>query len=66
MKQRGLGDTVKAGLRAVGIEKDCNPCAKRQENLNNLVPYDSGAIYRVIEIVDGIYKRYVPKSKRSK
>lgn len=62
--QRGLGDTVKEGLRRVGIDRDCKPCAKRQDILNNLVPYDSGAIYRVIEVVDGIYKRYIPKSKR--
>jgi hypothetical protein len=45
-KSKGLGDTVEAGLQAVGIDKvakwilgeDCN-CDKRKEKLNKLFPY---------------------------
>ena len=45
-KPKGLGDTIEAGLQAVGIDKvakwilgeDCN-CDKRKEKLNKLFPY---------------------------
>jgi hypothetical protein len=45
-KPKGLGDTIEAGLQAVGIDKvakfilgeDCN-CQERKEKLNKLFPY---------------------------
>jgi hypothetical protein len=45
-KPKGLGDTVEAGLKAVGIDKvakwilgeDCG-CQERKEKLNKLFPY---------------------------
>jgi len=37
-KMRGLGDVVAAATKAVGI-KPCEPCRKRQEALNRLVPF---------------------------
>jgi hypothetical protein len=45
-KPKGLGDTVEAGLQAVGIDKvakwilgeDCG-CEQRKEKLNKLFPY---------------------------
>jgi len=45
-KPKGLGDTIEAGLQAVGIDKvakwilgeDCN-CEERKEKLNKLFPY---------------------------
>jgi len=45
-KPKGLGDTVEAGLQAVGIDKvakwilgeDCG-CEERKEKLNKLFPY---------------------------
>ena len=45
-KPKGLGDTIEAGLQAVGIDKvakwilgeDCG-CAERKEKLNKLFPY---------------------------
>lgn len=57
--QRGLGDTVKEVLRVVGIEKDCLPCQKRQDTLNELVNYE-----KTVKIVDGFYKRYIRKKDR--
>lgn len=54
MKQKGLGDTVKAVLKAVGVDKECKPCQGRQETLNELVNYE-----KTVEIVDGFYKRYI-------
>ena len=46
-KPKGLGDTIEAGLQAVGIDKvakwilgeDCN-CDKRKEKLNKLFHYE--------------------------
>lgn len=35
---RGLGDTV-ANLIGLVWKKKCKPCGKRQEKLNELVPY---------------------------
>lgn len=37
-RMRGLGDVVAAMTKAVGV-KPCAPCKKRQEILNNLVPF---------------------------
>jgi hypothetical protein len=39
-KLRGLGDVIAAATKAVGI-KPCEPCRKRQEALNRLVPFGS-------------------------
>jgi hypothetical protein len=39
-KLRGLGDVIAAATKAVGI-KPCEPCRKRQEALNRLVPFNS-------------------------
>lgn len=38
---RGLGDTVAKAIHAVtgGLVKPCGGCKKRQEKLNNLLPY---------------------------
>lgn len=41
MRSRGLGDTVAKITSAVGI-KPCGGCKKRQERLNNLIPYGAG------------------------
>lgn len=35
---RGAGDVVAAATKAVGI-KPCEPCRKRQEALNRLIPF---------------------------
>lgn len=35
---KGLGDTVEAVLKKVGV-KPCRPCQRRKELLNKLVPY---------------------------
>jgi hypothetical protein len=40
-KLRGLGDVIAAATKAVGI-KPCEPCRKRQEALNRLVPFGNG------------------------
>jgi hypothetical protein len=40
-KHQGLGDTIKAVTRAVGI-KPCSPCQKRAQKLNKLIPYKKG------------------------
>jgi hypothetical protein len=37
-KSRGLGDTIAKATKAVGI-KPCGGCKKRQEWLNEKVPY---------------------------
>jgi hypothetical protein len=37
-KHKGLGDTVAAVTKAVGISQ-CEPCKKRQEQLNKVLPY---------------------------
>ena len=37
-KSKGLGDTVAKMTKAVGI-KPCEPCKRRQEKLNRLLPY---------------------------
>mgnify|MGYP003154161563 FL=1 len=41
MKSRGLGDTIKKVVDKVsnGKIKQCSGCKKRQEVLNNLIPY---------------------------
>jgi len=40
-KSRGLGDTVAKAIHTVtgGLVKPCGGCKKRQEALNNLLPY---------------------------
>lgn len=38
LSSRGLGDTIAKATSAVGI-KPCGGCKKRQEKLNNLIPY---------------------------
>lgn len=40
-KLRGLGDVIAAATKAVGI-KPCEPCRKRQQALNRLVPFGDG------------------------
>lgn len=40
LASRGLGDTIAKITSAVGI-KPCGGCKKRQEKLNDLVPYRS-------------------------
>jgi hypothetical protein len=40
-KHKGLGDTVKAVTKAVGV-KPCGSCNKRAEKLNKLVSYRKG------------------------
>ena len=40
-KSKGLGDTVSKVIKKVtgGKVEECEPCRKRREALNNLVPY---------------------------
>lgn len=38
MPSRGIGDTIAKVTNAVGI-KSCGGCKKRQQALNNLVPF---------------------------
>lgn len=45
---RGLGDAIKAATDAVGI-KQCGGCAKRQEWLNDAVPFNHGSVSNQIE-----------------
>jgi len=42
-KSRGLGDTVSKVIKKVtgGKVEECEPCRKRRETLNKLVPYNN-------------------------
>lgn len=40
-KHQGLGDTVKAVTKAIGVQP-CGSCQKRAEKLNKLIPYKKG------------------------